>query len=76
MPRALRDFAEAREVLLMVHKIACTYGQEPHEVLEWTPYEMSVALLTYDAGERHAAYRIKRITSQKGGLVVPVVQVN
>ncbi len=71
----MRDFAEAREVLLMVHKIACTYGQAPHEVLNWTPFELSVALITYDAGQRAAHYRYKRIMSQKGGIVVPVMQV-
>ncbi|KKN69850.1 hypothetical protein LCGC14_0436740 [marine sediment metagenome] len=75
MPRALPDFAEAREVLLMIHMIARTYGQAPHEILNWTPFQLSIALITYDAGQRDAAYRYKRIMSQKGGIVVPVMKV-
>lgn len=58
----------------MVHKLAQAYGQAPHSVLEWTPFELSFNLACYDSGQRDVAYRVKRITST-GGMVFPAVLV-
>lgn len=58
--------------MLIVDALARRYGKAPHEILEWEPWQLTVAVACWRTGEAASAEAVRR-ASQGNGMVFPVV---
>lgn len=69
---ARSPFAASPEALVLVDRIAKRYGRLPHEVMELSPYQFTVAALCVQQAADSAEQAIGRI-NRSGGMVFPVL---
>ena len=62
-------------LLLQVDRLAKRYGRLPHEILELSPWEISLAIECANQADATSAQMIERIRNQPGGMIFPVVTV-
>ena len=64
-------FANNQEMLIVLDKIARRYGVPPHQVLQWDPYELGLAVCCVKASEEVS----KTITQRLNNESMPVFPV-
>ena len=65
-------FEDQPEMLLLLDSLARRYGLAPHQVMEWSPYELGLAVCCLKATDSMVGVLTKRLNSE-GMPVFPVM---
>ena len=71
-PKGSPPFEANHEMLILIDTLARRYGVPPHEVLEWDPYELGLAVCCLKASDEMVGIMTKRL-NREGMPVFPVM---